>query len=69
MEDFLDAKSMLEEVGAGIPVKNPEMLAEKAIWFLRHPDALKSYGDLAREAIIRNQNAADKHAGVIAGLA
>jgi 3-deoxy-D-manno-octulosonic-acid transferase len=69
MEDFLDAKSMLEEVGAGIAVKNPEMLAEKAIWFLRHPDALKSYGNLAREAIIRNQNAADKHAGVIAGLA
>ena len=69
MEDFLDAKAMLEEVGAGIPVRNPEVLAEKAIWFLRHPDALKTYGNLAREAIIRNQNAADKHAGVIAGLA
>ena len=68
MEDFLDAKTMLEEVGAGISVSNPEMLAEKVIWFFRHPETLKSYGDLAREAIIGNQNAADKHAQVIVDL-
>jgi len=68
MEDFMDAKAMLEEVGAGISVSSPEMLAEKVIWFLRHPETLKSYGDRAREAVIRNQNAADKHAKVIAGL-
>jgi 3-deoxy-D-manno-octulosonic-acid transferase len=69
MEDFLDAKAMLEEVGAGISVSSPEMLAEKVLWFFRHPETLKSYSDLAREAIIRNQKAADKHASVIAGLA
>ena len=69
MEDFLDAKAMLEEVGAGVPVSSPEMLAEKAIWFLKRPDALKTYGARAREAVIRNQNAAEKHARVIAGLA
>ena len=68
MEDFLDAKAMLEEVGAGVPVSSPEMLAEKAIWFLKRPDALKAYGARAREAVIRNQNAAEKHANVIAGL-
>ena len=68
MEDFLDAKSLLEEVGAGIAVSSPEMLAEKAIWFIRHPDALKTYGARAREAVIRNQDAAEKHARVIAGL-
>jgi 3-deoxy-D-manno-octulosonic-acid transferase len=68
MEDFLDAKALLEDVGAGIPVSSPEMLAEKAIWFLRHPDALKICGARAREAVIRNQNAAEKHAEVIAGL-
>jgi len=68
MEDFLDAKAMLEEVGAGISVSNPEMLAEKVIWFLRHPDILKSQSDQAREAVMRSQNAADKHASVIAGL-
>ena len=68
MEDFLDAKALLEDVGAGVPVSSPEMLAEKAIWFLKNPDALKTYGDRAREAVIRNQNAAEKHARVIAGL-
>jgi len=68
MEDFLDAKALLEEVGAGIPISNPEMLAERAIWLLRHPDALKTYGARAREAVERNQNAAERHAQVIAGL-
>ncbi|UCG66196.1 MAG: 3-deoxy-D-manno-octulosonic acid transferase [Deltaproteobacteria bacterium] len=68
MEDFLDAKTLLEEVGAGIPISSPEMLAEKAIWFLRHPDALKTCGVRGREAVKRNQNAAEKHARVIAGL-
>ena len=69
MEDFLDAKGLLEEVGAGVPVSSPEMLAKKVIWFLRHPDTLKAYGARAREAVMRNQNAAEKHAKVIAGLA
>jgi 3-deoxy-D-manno-octulosonic-acid transferase len=68
MENFLDAKTLLEEVGAGIAVSSPEMLAKKALWFLRHPDSLKALGARAREAVIRNQNAADKHAKVITGL-
>jgi 3-deoxy-D-manno-octulosonic-acid transferase len=68
MENFLDAKALLEGVGAGIPISSPEMLAEKAIWFLKHPDVLKTRGVRAREAVIRNQNAAGKHAKVIAGL-
>jgi 3-deoxy-D-manno-octulosonic-acid transferase len=68
MENFLDAKTLLEEVSAGIAVSSPEMLAKKALWFLRHPDSLKALGVRAREAVIRNQNAADKHAKVITGL-
>ncbi len=68
MEDFLDAKALLEQVGAGISVSSPEMLTEKALWFLDHPDALKTYGEQAREAVMRNQNAAEKHARVIAKL-
>ena len=68
MEDFLDAKALLEEVGAGIPVASPEMLAEKALWFLNHPDALKTSGERAREAVLRNHNASENHARVIAEL-
>ncbi len=68
MEDFLDAKALLEEVGAGIPVSGPEMLAEKALWFLNHPDALRRSGERARDAVMKNRNAAEKHAKVIARL-
>jgi 3-deoxy-D-manno-octulosonic-acid transferase len=68
MEDFHDAKALLEAFGAGIPVVNPEMLAEKTLWFLRHPDALRTCGARAREAVVRNQNASERHAKVIAGL-
>jgi len=68
MEDFLDAKTLLEEVDAGVPISSPEMLAEKAIWFLSHPDTLKTHGARAREAVVRNQNAAERHAEVIARL-
>jgi len=68
MEDFLDAKDLLESVDAGIQVSSPEILAERAIWFLNHPDALKSCGVRAREAVVKNRGAAEKHARVIARL-
>jgi 3-deoxy-D-manno-octulosonic-acid transferase len=68
MEDFLDAKSSLEAVGAGIEVSGPEMMAEKVIWFLDHPEALKKYGNLGKGAALKNQGAAQKHARVIAGI-
>jgi 3-deoxy-D-manno-octulosonic-acid transferase len=68
MENFLDAKAMLGEVGAGITVSSSEVLAEKVIWFLRHPDSLNALGARSRKAVIGNQKAANKHASVIAGL-
>ncbi len=68
MEDFLDAKALLEEMGAGITVSSPEMLAEKALWFLSHPDVLNTFGRKAKEAAMKNQRASEKHANVIAGL-
>jgi 3-deoxy-D-manno-octulosonic-acid transferase len=68
MEDFLDAKALLEEMGAGITISNPEMLAEKALWFLNHPDAMNTLGRKAKEAAMKNQKASEKHANVIVGL-
>ncbi len=68
MEDFLDAKALLEEKGAGIQVSNPEMLAEKAIWLLNHPEALEARGARAREAVMRHHHAAERHAKVISRL-
>ncbi|MBW1702448.1 MAG: 3-deoxy-D-manno-octulosonic acid transferase [Deltaproteobacteria bacterium] len=68
MEDFLDAKALLEEARAAVPISGPEMLAEKAIWFLEHPEALNEYGERAKEAALKNQGAAEKHARVIKRL-
>jgi 3-deoxy-D-manno-octulosonic-acid transferase len=68
MEDFPDAKVMLEEAGAGVQVSSPEMLAERAVWFFGHPDALNRYGARAREAALKNHGAAERHAQVIGRL-
>jgi len=68
MEDFLDARALLEAAGAGVPVSSPEVLAEKAIRFLDHTDQMRIYGERAREAILKNQGAAKRHARVIKRL-
>jgi 3-deoxy-D-manno-octulosonic-acid transferase len=68
MEDFLDAKAILESVDAGVQVSSSESLAERAIWFLNHPEALKTGGIRAREAVMNHRGAAEKHAKVIAQL-
>ena len=59
---------MLEKAGAGVPVSSPMHLAEQAIWFLRHPDALKRCGAKARQAVMTSKGAAEKHAEVIRKL-
>jgi len=68
MENFLDAKALLEKTGAGILVSSPMHLAEQAIWFIRHPEALRRYGAKARQAVMKKQGAAHKHAEVIRKL-
>ena len=68
MEDFLDAKAILESADAGIQVSSPEVLAEKALWFLNNPDILRTYGARAREAVMNHRGAAEKHARVITRL-
>jgi len=68
MEDFLDAKALLESERAAVPVSGPEMLAEKALWFLNHPEAVREYGERARKTAMKNQGAAERHARVIKKL-
>lgn len=68
MEDFLDAKALLESARAAVPVSGPEILAEKALWFLGHPEAVREYGERARKAAMKNQGAAERHARVIKNL-
>lgn len=69
MEDFLDAKALLESVDAGIEVANGEDFAEKAVALLSDPEALRSKGNRARQALMTKIGAAERHARVIAELA
>ncbi len=68
MEDFLDARAILETSGGGIEVKNGDALAEKVRFFLTRPDETRYSGGLARKAVEMNQGAAQKHAGVIRNI-
>jgi len=65
MEDFIDAKKLLEHTGGGIQVKDGRELAEKTLHFLANPQLVSQVGDLAKKAVISNQGAAKKHAEVI----
>jgi len=65
MDDFLDAKSLLESVEAGIVVDNEDILVKKAIWYLDNPEILQKTGDSAKAAVLMNRNAAERHARAI----
>ena len=68
MEDFMDVKTILENVGAGITVFDHESLADRAIWALNHPDTMKECGARARDAVMNHKGAAEKHAAAIVQL-
>jgi 3-deoxy-D-manno-octulosonic-acid transferase len=65
MEDFLDAKALLDKTGGGIQVKDDRELAERMLYYLTHPDEADAVGRLAKEAVMLNKGAADKHSAVI----
>lgn len=65
MEDFLDAKALLDKTGGGIQVKDDRELTEKMQYYLTHPEEANAVGKLAREAVMSNHGAAGKHAAVI----
>lgn len=65
MEDFLDAKDLLDKTGGGIQVKDGQELTEKAIYYLANPHKAIAVGKLAAQAVISHKGAAGKHADVI----
>jgi 3-deoxy-D-manno-octulosonic-acid transferase len=68
MDDFFEARTLLEACGAGICVKNAEELAEQAARLLCHPSEARRLGNLAKEAVLSNQGAAVRHAQVVSRL-
>lgn len=68
MEDFMDARDLLERARASVPVSTSGELGEQILYLLGHPGESKIYGDRAREAVLKNQGAAEKHARAIKKL-
>jgi 3-deoxy-D-manno-octulosonic-acid transferase len=64
MEDFLDARALLGSSG-GIQVTDSHDLADKMLYYLKHPDKAAAVGQQARKAVATVSGAADKHADVI----
>jgi 3-deoxy-D-manno-octulosonic-acid transferase len=68
MEDFLDAKTILEQGGAEGTVTGPGMLADKVLHLLRNPLEREAWGERARQALAATRRAAGRHARVVAAL-
>jgi 3-deoxy-D-manno-octulosonic-acid transferase len=65
MDDFLDAKELLEREGGGVPVANGRELAEKGRMLLADREKAAGVGSRGREAVMSQRGAAEKHAAVI----
>ncbi len=68
MDDFAEAKKLIEDAGGGIQVENKEELAEKVIYLLKNREKAKDMGKKAQKALAKNTGAAAKHAKVIYDL-
>jgi len=68
MEDFQDAKDLLDKTGGGIQVADGPELARLVARFFQHPAQAAQVGRLARQAVLRHQGAARKHAEAVLGL-
>jgi 3-deoxy-D-manno-octulosonic-acid transferase len=62
MEDFMDAKELLESCQAGITVRSAAELAEKGRYLLDHPQELANRGKFGREAVLISQGATRRNA-------
>ncbi len=68
MEDFADARRLIEAAGGGRTVCDARQMAALAEEWLRRPEQAQAVGHAAREAIISHRGAAQRHADVIARL-
>ena len=68
MEDFADAKAMIQSNGGGVMIQNATEMAAVAMQWLQFPEKAKAVGLAARQAILPHGGAAEKHAEVIGRL-
>lgn len=65
MEDFQEARNLLESFGGGACVADSSALADQAGHLLTNPSEARRMGLLARRAVLSNQGAAHRHARVV----
>jgi 3-deoxy-D-manno-octulosonic-acid transferase len=65
MEDFLDEKVLLEEAGAGIPVRNAAELLEGMKALLADPAELRRRGAEGQKRVMSSRGAAERYAAMI----
>ena len=68
MEDFADARDLIQRAGGGITIYDADTLSAKALDWLSNPHRARSAGMAARRAILPHRGAAGKHADVICEL-
>jgi 3-deoxy-D-manno-octulosonic-acid transferase len=68
MEDFFDARALLEDVGAGIMVRDAEDLAEKLDYYLRHKEDRDQRGEAGRKALESQRGLTAEAARIIAAM-
>lgn len=65
MEDFSDARDLIQRAGGGVTVDSVATLASAALNWLSNPHRAQAAGQAARQAIMPHRGAARKHADVI----
>lgn len=68
MDDFLDAKALLEAQGAGCTVNSAYNLAGEAVRLLGDSHKRLELGERARRAVLGSRRAAEQHARIVADL-
>jgi len=69
MEDFLDAKHLLEGARGAIPIAGVHDLIDTSIYYLTHRRQALALGGRARTAVMASRGAARRHAALIRRLA
>lgn len=68
MENFLDAKELLEEAGAGIEVKGVDDLVERSLRLMEEPERLLFLGEAGKKVVMANGGSARENALLIREL-
>jgi 3-deoxy-D-manno-octulosonic-acid transferase len=68
MEDFADARDLIQRAGGGVTINDAAALSVKALDWLSNPQLAQTAGKAARRAILPHRGSARKHADVISEL-